>query len=275
MFKSSFYDSFFVVVCVVMMGCKSFSYGSSHSVTQSESKSQLVIEDEDCFAWKFYLFTSMYSIVRQSTIQKVNRIRRKYLQPTEAGLDGPPVIDMHQVLPPETAQKIVDAIIEKEGGHCSREVLYEITPCAYENVHREGYKRVGGIVYAGSAYAKIDFDHFSESLGVSISKDSLIEYRNFLREHLSQSPNTRYTTPRISCVNDCDDDVFLLGHRNGLGRCMFEKHRAYFKENDIFDFGEFFYWENYHDNPELHMPSMKAYIKETNRIAEEYKKNGS
>ena len=273
MFKSSFYDSFFVVVCVVMMGCKSFSYGSSHSITQSESKSQLVIEDEDCFAWKFYLFTSMFSLVHQGSIWNVDDIEQKYLGGNSA--ESNIYIDMNKVLPPKTVQKIMDTIMEKEGGHCSREVLYEITPCAYEYVHRKGNKRVGGIVYTGSAYAEIDFDYFSESLGVPMSKDLLGEYRKFLREHLSQSPNTRYTTPRMSCVDNCDENIFLLTHQNIMGECMFEKHRTYFKENDIFDFGEFFYWEKYLDNPELHIPSMEAYIKETNRIAEEYKKSGS
>ena len=261
----------FVIVCVVIMSCKSHSYGSSQTLSQSESESQLVIEDEDCFAWKFYLFTSMYSVVHQGATRTVNDIRRRYLN--WVGVDGPPVIDMKQVLPPKTAQKIMDTIIEKEGGHCSREVLYEITPCAYEHIHREGYQRIGGFVYAGSTYTEIDFDHFSESLGVPMNKDLISDYRDFLREHLSKSPNTRYSTPRMSCVDGCDDDLFLLGHKNGLGECMFEKYRTYFKENDIFDFGEFFYWERYDHNPELHMPSMEAYIKETNRIAEKYKKN--
>ena len=263
---------FFVVMCAVIMSCKSHSYGSSQTLSQNGSESQLVIEDEDCFAWRFYLFTSMYSIVHQGSLWIVSDIKKKYTNDIHSAIKTR-YIDMNKVLPPKTAQKIMDTIIEKEGGHCSREVLYEITPCAYEYVHREGDQRIGGFVYAGDAHGEVDFNHFSESLGVPMNKDLISDYRDFLREHLSKSPNTRYSTPRMSCVDGCDDDLFLLGHKNGLGRCMFEKYRTYFKENDIFDFGEFFYWERYLNNPELHIPSMEAYIKETNRIADEYEKN--
>ena len=54
---------------------------------------------------------------------------------------------------------------------------------------------------------------------------------------------------------------------------MLEKHRDYFKENNIFDFDGYFKWKGYDHQPELHRSRMEAYIKETNRIAEEYKKN--
>ena len=265
--------SFFVVVCVIMVGCKSVSYGSSHSITQSESKSQLVIEDEDCFAWKFYLFTSMHDIVHQGAIQTINRMRSKYLDRLE--IDGPPVIDMNKVLPPKTVQEIMNTIIKREGGHCSKEVLYEITPCAYDHITTKETKRYGGFVYASSIYAKIDFDYFSKSMGIPVSKDLLVKYEKFLDRHVSKSLlNEHYRKTRIVCEDHCDDGVFSVSYKNGLGTCMLEKHRTYFKENNIFDFGEFFYWERYGGNPELHIPSMESYIEETNRIAEEYKKNG-
>ena len=218
-------------------------------------------------AWRFYLFTSMHSIVRQGAIEAVGYMRNKYLDSLKVSYPAP--IDMNKILPPETAQKIIDTIIEKEGGHCSREVLYEITPCAYEHVHKEGYQRIGGIVDADGAYTKINFSHFSESLGVPMNKDLLSEYKIFLGKHLSKSINTRYLTPRISCVDECHEDVFLLAHKNSLGRCMLEKHRDYFKENNIFDFDDYFKWKGYDHQPELHRSRMEDYIKETNRIAEE------
>ena len=212
------FTSFFLVACVVIMimSCKSRSYGSSPSLPQSESDSQLVIEDEDCFAWRFYLFTSMHSIVRQGAIEAVSYVRNKYLDRSK--VYGPAHLDMNKILPPKTAQKIIDTIIEKEGGHCSREVLYETTPCAYEHVHKEGYQRIGGIVDADGAYTKINFSHFSESLGVPMNKYLLSEYKIFLGKHLSKSINTRYLTPRISCVDECHEDVFLLAWRRGYKR---------------------------------------------------------
>ena len=260
---------------LVVIGCKSQSYGSSGLKSQNMAVSDLTIEDGDCFAWKFYLLTDIYSTVHRGATRNVNNMRRKYLD--HSTYSGPPAVDMYKILPPETAKKIIDAIIEKEGGHCSREVLYDITHCSYyfEPVDR-GSGGLGGTVHTVGVYAKINFDYFSKVTGFSINKQLVSDYNNFINEHISQSPQTIAQKGLVYCVDDCVQNVFLSSYNNSFGRCMFEKHREYLKGQVTFDFGDYFYWGKNDYDPKLSIPSMESFIKESDEVAERYReKTGS
>ena len=257
---------------LIFMGCKSQSYGSSGLKSQDMVVSDLTLEDGDCFAWKFYLLTEIYGTVHQAAIRKVTDMRRNYLEYSTYSDLGAPSIDMNKVLPPETAKKIIDTIIEKEGGHCSREVLYDITHCSYyfKPVNR-GSGKVLAPVYAMDVYAKMNFDYFSKVTGFSLNKQLVREYNNFINEHISQSPQTIAESSRVYCVDDCAQNIFLSYYRNSFGRCMLEKYRKYFKDQSVFDFGEYFYWEKLDYSYKLSIPSMESFIKESDEVAERYR----
>ena len=234
-----------VVGLFLAIGSESQSYGSSGLTSENKTMSGFLDEKEgDCFAWRFYLLTEIYGTVHQGAVRNVNDMRRKYFHHSTHYDLGAPPIDMYKVLPPKTAKEIIDTIIEKEGGHCSREVLYDITHCSYyfEPVDR-GCGRMRRPIYAMDVSAEINFDYFSKVTGFSINKQLVSEYNNFINEHISQSPQTIDESVRVYCGDVCDQNIVYTYYKNSFGICMLEKHRKYFKDQGVFDFGEYFYWE--------------------------------
>ena len=251
-----------LVFWFLTMSCKSNSYGSSYQMSNSDAEAQFLSENQDCLAWKFYLFTAMHRAVHQGAVREVSRIKRKYVD--QKGRYGPHGIDMYKVLPPETAQKIINTIIEKEGGHCSREVLYDIKHCGYHST------RGDAVLYDTGVDVRIKFNYFIDSTDLPMNKGLVRKYKKFLLAHLSKSPESTKDVGNMICVDDCSRDEFRVYYGNNFGMCMLEKHEKYFKNKNIFDLANYFYWEK-HSSARVHIPSLQEFIKKTDEVAEDYK----
>ena len=258
-------------------GFENRSYSSSHEISASDSHFNFIPKGQnlDCVAWKFYLYTSMYGIVHQGSIRKILIVRRKNLDGSE--VVGAPVIDMYKVLPPETAKLIIDTIIEKEGGHCSREVLYEIPSCIFRSDLAIGERtRGGGTSYAKGHQSDIEYDHFSKSTGLSMSDNLRKKYSEFFKEHISYSLNTKANPAVITKPypnSHAGDHAFLTYYDNSFGVCMFEKYKKYFKDTNIFDIAHFYPWDQNDYEAKLDPASVEVFIRESDKISEKYKES--
>ena len=180
---------------------------------------------------------------------------------------------MNKVLPPETAKNIIDTIIEQEGGHCSREVLYDIPSCTYYDDSKIiGGRRGGGdIIHAKWVESIMSFDYFSASTGLPMNKKLIEQYDEFLNKHLSKSPNTQASYGKTKCDNNCEDNLFLTYYSNSFGVCMLTKHRELISKRNIFDVGYYFYWEEDDYLYKLDQNSLQSFIEESDKIAEKYR----
>ena len=275
--------SFFVCVLFISLfttvACKHRSYGSSRQMSSGDSHFDFIPKGQnpDCVAWKFYLYTSMYGIVHQGSIRIVADMQMKYLDDNKMrGKYLSHYIDIYHILPPETAKLIIDTIIEKEGGHCSREVLYEIPSCVLLPDPDGGRRQRGGRpVYAAGSEAEIEYDHFSKSTGLPMSDELVRKYGDFFKGHIAPFPNTKarpavMTWPLPS--SDVGDGFFLTYYNNSFGLCMLEKYAEYFKNKNIYDIKNYFYWENGFEF-KVDPKSVEVFIRESDKISEKYKKS--
>lgn len=216
------------MLCSVMSSsCKATSYGSSEILGHSHFYNSRE-ESADCLVWKFTLATTLYTMIEQTTIHNVRKARQ----------DDPDFHDHHlpvpktkvdKILPAQKAKNIIDTIVEKEGGLCSREILYN-TPCFMRSRR--------GKIYAALVHGEIKFDYFSAITGIDMNKEKLKAFDLFLKKHISLSPDTTDYYYGISCGESCTDHI-LYEYYNNFGVCMFKKHRSYFKEKNIFDFAPY------------------------------------
>ena len=216
------------MLCSVMSSsCKATSYGSSEMLSHSDFYSQE--ESADCLAWKFTLATTLHTMVKQTTIH--NMVQERQDDPDFHDHHLPlPKIEVDKIIPAKKAKHIIDTIVEKEGGLCSREILYN-TPCFMRSV----FTRPKGIkIHAALVYGEIKFDYFSAITGIDMNKDKVKDFDMFLKKHISLSPETKASYYGISCGESCTDHI-LYEYYNNFGVCMFKKYQSYFKEENIFD----------------------------------------
>ena len=199
------------------------------------------------------------SMVEQATLHYESRKRNDEYK--KSGQLPPfPEIIVEEILPVETANKIIDTIIEKEGGICSRELLYE-TPCIHHRKRGSGSKLgLGG---------NVKYEYFSSILGINLTPDNLNEFSNFLKNHLSRSPNTEASFYGFYCMmNTCPEKDYAAG--NVFGLCIMKKHKKHLKEHNLFDLDFYNYSEKYGWRQE-DKESLEAFIKRSNEIAAENK----
>ena len=276
--KISFCVCILFVSLLITIGCKHRSYGSSHQMSEEDDSHFDFIaqgQNPDCVAWKFYLYTSMYDIVHQGSVRIVVDMKLKYLDRSNSV--GGSVIDMYKVLPPETAKLIIDTIIEKEGSHCSREVLYEIPSCIFRSDLATGKRlRGGGTSYAKGHQVDIEYDHFSKSTGLPISDELRKKYSGFLEKHISNSPNTKATPAVITMpysVSYAGEHAFMTYYDNSFGVCMLEKYKKHFKDQNIFDIAHFYPWDQNDYEAKLDPASVEIFIRESDKISEKYRES--
>ena len=224
-----------VLCSVILSSCKATSYGSSEMLSDNHFYSQE--ENSDCLAWKFILATTLHTMIKQTTIH--HRMQEMQDDPAFHGRRLPvPKVEVDKILPAKKAKKIIDTIVEKEGGLCSREVLYN-TPCFLKSVFA---RPKGAKIHAALVYGKIKFDYFSSITGIDMNKEKVKDFDMFLKKHISLSPNTENSYYGISCGDSCTDHI-LYEFNNNFGVCMFAKHQSYFKEKKLFDFAPYSFSE--------------------------------
>ena len=255
------------VLCSVMLSsCKATSYGSSEMLSDNHFYSQE--KKADCLAWKFILATTLHTMIKQTTIH--HRMQEMRDDPDFHGRSLPvPKIKVDKILPAKKAKNIIDTIVEKEGGLCSREILYN-TPCFMKSV----FTRPKGIkIHAALVYGKIKFDYFSAITGIDMNKEKVKDFDMLLKKHISLSPDTKDFYYGISCGDSCTDHI-LYEYYNNFGVCMFKKHQSYFKEKNIFDLAPY-------DFNELKLSqitddeSLRLFIEASDKIAAESSRNQS
>ena len=257
---------FAAVLCSVMSSCKATSYGSSEMLSHSYFYSQE--ENADCLAWKFTLATTLHTIIEQTTIHNMRKARQDDPNFRDHHLPVPKV-KVDKILPAKKAQHIIDTIIEKEGGLCSREILYD-TPCFMRAVYT---RPKSGKVYAVLLHGKIKFDYFFAITGIDMNKEKVKDFDMFLKKHISLSPDTKSSYYGISCGESCTDHILYELHNN-FGVCMLKKHESYFKEKNIFDLAPYGF-DGFKLSQLMDYESLRSFIEISDKIAAESSKHQS
>ena len=250
----------FLLIESVIIGCKSQSYGSSRLLQNSYL--ELSEKDQNCLAWRFYLMAALDSMVKQATLHHKTRKRQEKFLAT--GEYQPPISEtiVEEILPAKTANKIIDTIITKEGGHCSRELLYE-TPCI-----RHGERGSGS---SFGLFGDVKYKYFSSILGITLTSDNLDKFDNFLKEHLSNSPNSEASFYGFYCMmNTCPEKYYEAG--NAFSICILKKHKKHLMNHNLFDLDFYNYSEKYGSIKE-DKESLKSFIKRSNEISTEAAKD--
>ena len=246
--------SFMILVGCGVLGCKANSDEPFAGLHQTGM--QYGEEEGDCLAWKFTLAAALHMEIEQENIRYLNRKRQKEWD--VRGFYHLPKTHVDKLLPARTARKIINTIIEREGGICSRELLYD-TPC-FSNGQR-------GRGYASTLVGDMKFKYFSSITGIPVDPSSLSQLDAFLRDHISKSPHTKARYREISCKGSCTD-VFRYALYNSFGICMFKKYQNYLKDQNIFDLTPYDYGANYWYNI-IDEESLRSFIQRSHEIAEE------
>ena len=200
------------------------------------------------------------SMVEQATLHYKTRERNEEYKVTGQFRPTSEII-VEEILPAETANKIIDTIIEKERGICNRELLYE-SPCML-------YSERGGNSSKLGLGGTVKYEYFSSILGINLTPDNLGHFGDFLKDHLSKSPNTESSFYGFYCMmNTCPEKDYAAG--NVFSLCIVKKHKKYLKEHGLFDLDYYNYFEKYGWIKE-DKESLEAFIKRSNEIAAENK----
>ena len=241
------------------------SYGLSDSLSVKPDF-QYTEKEADCLAWKFILLGTLNHLVKQSNINYM--VLKRHEDPDFNYFDNPlPKTHVDEIIPAKKMRNIIETIIDREGGVCSRELLYERS-CVL-NSRR-------GPAYALSFYSDIKVSYFSQVMGIPIDQDRVSEFDVFLHNHMSEYPETKTSLYGLYCSSkssSCLGGIFRHGYfsyhfHNNFGFCMLAKHQDFLKLNNIFDFKFYNDVENFHGY-KMDKDSLKEFIKRSNRIAEE------
>ena len=268
-------------IWIIFTNIPSQSYGSSEVTNQNDTTPAFLKADGDCFAWKFYLLTTIYDMVYRSVSQKAYVKAKKYSTPYTNDLSK---MSMYNTLPPQTARDIINTIIEKEGGHCSKEVLYEIPLCTYDlntkvhpKVRRDSDFKKDNL-YHVQIRDVMDFDYFAKAMEFPINKKLVSQYEYFLRAHIIEEKYDELHETRrnhyhiyLSCEEGCsENNDFYFSHYNGFGTCMIAKNYKHLRDHDIFDFKDYLYGTSSNPFATLNRINLENFIKESNTIAKRY-----
>ena len=249
---------------ITMAGCK--MTGSQQSQVSSigipESAS-----DQDCLAWRSVLLFSLNNLIDQGMRRDAGeQIRNNPDHPNYRQFTKPiPPIDVTEVLSVKNTRKLMDLIIEKEGGKCHKELLMD-SQCMF-------YHRRGGVMEA-SFYGKISYARLNRVLGLSLHRRRLSEFDDFLKRYNSVAGDEARNATKgfthtfycgkhaAKCTSDIAYDIF-----GSLGICLLEKHQALLKDTGIFDLSGY----GYHpDSPGVSVveDSLKNFIDRSNRLSQ-------
>ena len=261
------------------------SYGSSQTAEKNEDMPAFLKADGDCFAWKFYLLTATYDLVYRGVSKEIyDTIKENF---DSSKYYSFPDINMYKSLPPETAKEVINTIIEKEGGHCSKEVLYEVPRCTYDPYpgaksrdNEEDSDTEDKTIYNVIVHDVMDFDYFTKAIDFPIDENLVSQYEHFLKAHIIKKnyplshETSRHGSISLSCEEDCiENNDFYFHYYNSFGTCMIAKHYKHLKNHDIFDFKDYLRGASTNPDATLNLPSLDNFIKESDEITERYRKD--
>ena len=245
--------------------------GEGNSYASSDGSSvnhdfQYTEKEEDCLAWKFVLLGTLNHLVKQTNIHYM-MIKRQEDPNFNDHAKPLPKTHVDEIMPAKKMRNIIKTIIDREGGVCSRELLYERS-CVL-NSRR-------GPAYALSFYSDIKLNYFSHVMEIPMDQDRVSEFDAFLHNHMSEYPETKTSLYGLYCASKsspCLGGIFRHGYfsydfYNNFGFCMLAKHQDFLKVNNIFDFQFYNDVENFHGF-KMDKDSLKAFIKRSDEIAEE------
>ena len=243
-----------------MTGSSQQSQVSSIGVPESAS-------DQDCLAWKSILLFSLNNLIDQGMRRDVGeQIRSNPDHPNYRQFTKPITpIDVTEVLSVENTRKLMELIIEKEGGKCHKELLMD-SQCMFH--HRRGGVR------EASFYGKISYVRLNRVLGLTLHRSRLSEFDDFLKRYNSVTgdetrkwakgfTHTFYCGKKAAkCIREISYNI-----SGSLGICLLKKHQTLLKDAGIFDLSGYGY---YPDSPSVSIveDSFQNFIDRSNQLSQ-------
>lgn len=255
--RSIFWPYMLVLTCFISAHCKS---ASLKSTPLHLTKNIKITEDDDCLAWKFTILTTAYSMAFQTALQKEQEKRLDEGNST-LGID----IQVEKILSWKQAKEIVDTIIKKERGVCSKELLYN-TPCVMNLKGDFNHPKKPTQIKSARFVGHINIDYFSRATGMSVTKPKIIQLERFLQAHSENSLTADNKIYYAYCDGSCRNHISYV-HHNAFGICILTKHASYLKENNIFDVDLKNHYKNTH-NYFIDEDSLDSFIKKSKELSE-------
>ena len=226
----------------------------------------------DCLAWKFNLVATLYSKIDQSAAHNSNKDEQEHKSPDFVFHRRPFIHEHLKVLPPSTAKQIVETIIEREGGFCSKELLYQ-TPCVLTSKKGTNHDAV---FFVGS----LEKRYFARIVGIIMDDPTVDQLYSFLNNHLDEyslryqnkNPENNYGYSVLhdsSCTDTGCYEGISYQFKNNFGLCMLKKHQKYLKDHKIFDLTPYDYHAKYLSIT-IDEESLRLFIERSHEIAAEY-----
>ena len=239
-----------------MTGSSQQSQVSSIGIPESAS-------GQDCLAWKSVLLFTLNALIDQG-------MRRNYSEQRRSNPDHPnyqkftkpmPAIDVTEVLSVKNTRKLMELIIEKEGGKCHKELLME-SRCMFNHFR--------GSVIESRFDNIISYEHLHNVLQLSLHQERLSEYDEFLRKyHSGRSYGVKGFSHAFYCHQKdpvCARSVAYT-MTSSLGFCLLKKHQTLLKDRGIFDLSGYDYYAN---NPSVSIDenSLQKFIDRSNMLSQ-------
>ena len=254
------------IMLVLLSGSLTSSCKSITSLTgaDAEASSQLShlghpghervprLASPDCEVWGFYLLATMYTLLYEQRLRDLRDIQASYRHlgddnPYGTSLSARP--DMYEVLPTKQARAVIDAVLEREGSTCSRELLYE-TPCrmnrslliGHIDVH-ERYKDnpPRTMIAADRFSSNIEYRYFEDVMGFTMNDEVAAQYEQSFKDHLTQSPDSPAEMYSFACNRERDrcgstgNEFVRYGFKNSAALCLLIKHHDFLQAQGLLD----------------------------------------
>ena len=253
------------IMLVLLSGSLTSSCKSITSLTgaDAEASSQLShlghpghervprLASPDCEVWGFYLLATMYTLLYEQRLRDLRDIQASYRHlgddnPYGTSLSARP--DMYEVLPTKQARAVIDAVLEREGSTCSRELLYE-TPCRMNQLKAlrghvsEYYKKNPPrvIVAAQRFSSNIEYRYFEDVMGFTMNDEVAAQYEPYFKDHLNQSPDSPAEMYSFACDRERDrcgstgNEFVRYGFKNSAALCLLIKHHDFLQAQGLLD----------------------------------------
>lgn len=236
-------------ITTIIISCKStyYSYSSvqDHQVHGSEPL-KLKPSEVDCFAWKVNLTITLHNAIEShARLQRSDELikkrqeqsRRIQTEGDDFDIDSslfqaPPRLNIEKIFPAQNFAYIVNKIIEREGGACSKELLYS-APCTIKLKDRMGRETPRNAV---PMPGDIDWDYFSTATGVPLSSRKTKQLNEILNNHIDIKMNTSSEIHSYEFYCDSFEECSYSTRyylRNNFGFCMLKKHEKFLRDENL------------------------------------------
>ena len=245
----------FISISITLVGflttssCRTAPEPLSDSQLQSQP---LNLEFTDCLAWELHLAGTMLYLLDHGRHNVVFRGRAE-------------ARSTRDVITASMARNIIQAIIKKEGGRCSKELLYG-EPCL---LHHRDYGLQEN--YPITPHF-LPFEYFSKLTGEVMNhkraqqlSSAWNHYEDKVFQELPYPRGIGGVVVEISHEEENPPTGFRYRFHNNLGMCLLKKHSAYLKERGLFDFSELF--TTHYLFKGFDEVSLELFVKRTNQKA--------